>query len=55
MGQMPTLQIDDKVYFQSNAICRYLAKQMGLAGANDLEAMEIDIAVDSIHDFRLSK
>jgi len=53
MGQMPTLEIDDKVYYQSGPISRYLAKQFGLAGDNDLESLEVDIAVECINDFRI--
>ncbi|XP_076294013.1 glutathione S-transferase-like [Lasioglossum baleicum] len=52
-GQVPVLEIDGKKVNQSTAISRYLAKQFGLAGKNDWEALEIDIAVDTIHDVRL--
>ncbi|XP_076294014.1 glutathione S-transferase-like [Lasioglossum baleicum] len=52
-GQVPVLEIDGKKVNQSAAISRYLAKQFGLAGKNDWEALEIDIAVDTIHDVRL--
>lgn len=54
-GQVPVLEVDGKQFHQTNAICRYLAKQMGLAGKSDLEALEIDMAVDTIHDVRASK
>ncbi|KAK5640387.1 hypothetical protein RI129_011198 [Pyrocoelia pectoralis] len=37
----------------SIAICRYLAKKVKLAGANDLEDLEIDAIVDTINDLRL--
>ncbi|KAK5640320.1 hypothetical protein RI129_011131 [Pyrocoelia pectoralis] len=39
--------------YQSIAICRYLAKKVKLAGANDLEDLEIDAIVDTINDLRL--
>ncbi|KAG5666840.1 hypothetical protein PVAND_014850 [Polypedilum vanderplanki] len=52
MGQLPILEIDGKVMYQSMAISRYLAKQVGLSGANDLENYEIDNAADNINDFR---
>ncbi|KOC69921.1 Glutathione S-transferase, partial [Habropoda laboriosa] len=52
-GQVPVLEVDGKKYAQSVAITRYVAKQVGLAGKNDLEALEIDSIVDSIHDLRL--
>nr|UCR60997.1 glutathione-S-transferase [Aphelinus asychis] len=51
-GQVPVLEIDGKKINQSTAICRYLAKQHGLAGKNDWEALEIDVTVDNIHDLR---
>ncbi|XP_043474059.1 glutathione S-transferase-like [Leptopilina heterotoma] len=51
-GQVPVLEVDGKQMHQSNAICRYFAKQCGLAGKNDMEAYEIDAAVETIHDLR---
>lgn len=54
-GQVPVLEIDGKKMHQSNAICRYFAKQCGLAGKNDMEAYEIDAAVETIHDLRASE
>lgn len=51
-GQVPMLEIDGKKINQSTAIARYVAKQVGLAGKNDLEALEIDAIVDTIHDIR---
>jgi len=54
-GQMPVLEIDGKRIVQSSAICRYLAKLVGLAGDNDFESMQIDSVVDIFNDLRLSK
>lgn len=54
-GQMPVLDIDGKIYAQSTAISRYLAKQVGLSGKDDMENLAIDMAVDLFHDFRMSK
>ncbi|XP_078037760.1 uncharacterized protein LOC144470457 [Augochlora pura] len=51
-GQVPVLEVDGKKVAQSVAISRYLAKQFGLAGKNDWEALEIDVIVDTIHDLR---
>lgn len=51
-GQVPMLEVDGKTVAQSTAIARYLAKQYGLAGKNDWEALEIDATVDTIHDVR---
>lgn len=55
MGQLPILEVDGKVMYQSMAISRFLAKEVGLSGANALEDYEIDNAVDNINDFRASE
>lgn len=55
MGQMPILEVDGKRAHQSLAITRYLAKQVGLVGANAWEDLEIDTVVDTINDMRLSE
>jgi glutathione S-transferase len=54
-GKVPVLEIDGKQAHQSAAICRYLAKQFGLAGSSDWEALEIDALVDTFTDFRQRK
>jgi len=51
-GKTPVLEVDGKQIHQSSAICRYLAKQFGLNGSNDWEALEIDAIVDTFTDFR---
>lgn len=55
MEQMPVLEIDGKVYYQTRAISRYLAKKFGLYGSNELQSLEIDACVDDIEDLRLRK
>lgn len=55
MGQIPILEVDGKVVHQSLAITRYLAREVGLAGANSWEDLEIDLAVDTVNDFRASR
>lgn len=55
MEQMPILEIDGKVYHQTRAISRYLAKKLELYGSDELQAMEIDTSVDDIEDCRLCK
>lgn len=55
MAQIPILEVDGKVVHQSLAITRYLAREVGLAGANSWEDLEIDLAVDTVNDFRASK
>ncbi|XP_014472024.1 PREDICTED: uncharacterized protein LOC106743045 [Dinoponera quadriceps] len=52
LGQVPILEIDGKVYHQSRAISRYLAKKNNLYSSDEFEAMEIDAMVDSIDDLR---
>lgn len=53
-GQMPILEIDGKTVHQSISICRFLGKQVGLAGSNDFDSLEIDAVVDTCNDMRLS-
>lgn len=54
MGQMPVLEVDGQRVHQSIAIERYVAKRVGLAGANDWENLQIDSAVDTVNDLRQS-
>jgi glutathione S-transferase len=49
-GFLPMLEHEGKKAHQSTAICRYLAKKVNLGGKDDWEDLEIDAAVDSIHD-----
>lgn len=55
MAQMPVLEVDGQRVYQSISIGRYLSKRVGLAGENDWENLLIDIALDNVNDFRLSK
>lgn len=55
LGQIPILEIDGKVLYQSIAICRYLAKKVGLVGTTAMEDYEIDNAVDNLNDLRASE
>lgn len=55
MGQMPVLEVDGKRVHQSLAMCRYVAKQCGLAGNDAFEDLQIDALVDTINEFRLSE
>ncbi|XP_049803130.1 glutathione S-transferase-like [Schistocerca nitens] len=52
-GQVPVLEFDGKKAHQSIAICRYLGKQLKLAGDNDWEALQIDMAADCLTDLRM--
>lgn len=55
MGQMPILEVDGKIVHQSMAMARYLGKVVKLNGHNDWEDLMIDVAADTINDFRMSK
>jgi prostaglandin-H2 D-isomerase / glutathione transferase len=55
MGQMPILEVDGKVMYQSGAICRYLATKVGLAGSDACENYQIDNVVESMNDYRSSE
>ena len=55
MGQMPVLEVDGKRAHQSLACSRYIARQVGLVGADAWEDLQIDTVVDTVNDFRLSE
>lgn len=55
MGQLPILEVDGHVMYQSLAISRFLAKKFELVGNDDHENYEIDNAVDNINDLRASE
>jgi len=48
LGHLPTLETEGVVLSQSNAINRYLAKKLGLAGKSDLEQAWADMIVDTM-------
>ncbi|XP_031631212.1 glutathione S-transferase-like [Contarinia nasturtii] len=52
MGQAPVLDVDGIRVHQSVSIARYIAKKVGLSGANDWESLLIDVAVDTVNDLR---
>ena len=43
---MPQLTWDDTILVQSNAITRFVAKKVGIAGKNDMEMAQCDAIVD---------
>ena len=55
MGHVPVLEIDGKKYSQSMAILHYIANKFNLYGKDDLEALQIDAAADSISDLKICK
>ena len=50
LGHMPTLEIDDQVMCQSNAIYRYLASEFNMYGSNAQEQAVIDQVCDTLRD-----
>ena len=51
-GQMPILETDGVVLSQSMSIARFVAKEAGLAGKDNITAAKADMIVDTIHDFK---
>jgi glutathione S-transferase len=51
-GMLPVLEIDGKAVAQSNAVARYLARQYGLAGRSEWEALQCDVLVDTLGDLK---
>ncbi|ODM99989.1 Glutathione S-transferase 1 [Orchesella cincta] len=51
-GQLPVLQVGDRILSQSNAICRYLGQKFNLNGRDDWESAKIDELADALADFR---
>lgn len=49
-GQLPLLEVDGRVFCQSNTIARYLANKFGFAGKNELDKVQADMIVDCIVD-----
>lgn len=54
MGQMPVLEVDGQRVHQSVSMARYIARRVGLSGANDWENLLIDTSVDTVNDLRAS-
>lgn len=55
MNALPCLEVDGKRVNSSLACCRYIAKEVGLAGSDDWENLQIDTIADTVNDFRLSE
>lgn len=55
MGQIPVLEVDGVQMHQSMSIYRFLAKKVGLVGADDFENYVIDNIADTVNDFRASE
>lgn len=49
-GQVPALEVDGEVITQSFTIARFVAKQHGLGGKDNLAAAQADMVVDCLVD-----
>ncbi|KAL1517628.1 hypothetical protein ABEB36_001367 [Hypothenemus hampei] len=52
LSQLPILEVDGKVLFQSVAIAAYLGEVIGISGSNALENWEINAVSDTLNDFK---
>merc|ERR1712142_287401 len=52
LSQLPTLEVDDDVICQSGAINRFVARQLGCYGSNELEGAEIDQVVETLDELK---
>jgi len=53
LGTLPVLEYNGKKLSQSIAIARFLVKEVGLAGKNNMEQAEADMIVDTIVDVQI--
>lgn len=51
-GQVPVLTVDGKIFPQSGAIHRYLARRLGLYGKTNEEMTTNDIVMETVNDVR---
>ena len=50
LGHTPTLEIDDQVMCQANAIYRYVASELNMYGSNTQEQAVIDQVCETLRD-----
>lgn len=55
LGQIPILEFDGTTISQSLTIARFLAKEFGLAGKNNLEQAQAEMIIDAGNDLANSK
>ncbi|KAH7716491.1 Glutathione S-transferase 1 [Aphelenchoides avenae] len=51
LGRVPVLEVDGKMIPESYAICRYLAREFGIAGKDAFEEALVDAYADWFKDF----
>merc|ERR1711936_570142 len=49
-GSLPLLEWDGTCIAQSMAVARFLAREVGLAGRDNMEAAQIDEIIDAVND-----
>ncbi|KFM81966.1 Glutathione S-transferase 1, partial [Stegodyphus mimosarum] len=47
-GTLPVLEVDGKIIAQHQSICRFIARQHGLAGKNEIEFALCDLVMDGL-------
>lgn len=47
-GMLPVLEVDGKIIAQNQSICRYLAREHGLVGQDNVEAALSDLVMDGL-------
>ena len=52
-GVVPIFEIDGKTFVQSHAIARFVAREYGMYGENNMESLQIDQIQDTIADLIL--
>ena len=52
-GVMPIFEIDGKTFVQSHAIARFVARQYGMYGKNNMDSLQIDQIQETIADLLL--
>ncbi|KAL7011735.1 hypothetical protein ACKWTF_014417 [Chironomus riparius] len=53
LGQVPILEVDGQVLYQTIPICRFLGSKFNLLGDNEMENYQIDNVVQTITDLRM--
>ncbi|CAG9810421.1 unnamed protein product [Chironomus riparius] len=53
LGQVPILEVDGQVFYQTIPICRFLGSKFNLLGDNEMENYQIDNVVQTITDLRM--
>jgi glutathione S-transferase len=49
-GQLPLMEVDGKIFAQSIALANFAAREAGLYGKNNLDALKIDQVVQLVND-----